>query len=96
MQTQAGLGRKVLALPTMQQVMYICSRIVWGFNLAHSDLGGMQSDNEGQAALDALADPKRAEQLQLAAYLTAATNTSSQVCATSMYPHQLQKWLAHL
>ena len=40
----------------------------------------MQSNNEGQAALDALADPKHAEQLQLAAYLTAACNSSSQVC----------------
>ena len=39
----------------------------------------MQSSNEGQAALDALADPKRAEQLQLAAYLTAASNPSGQV-----------------
>ena len=39
-----------------------------------------QSNNEGQAALDALADPKRAEQLQLAACLTAASNSSSQVC----------------
>lgn len=56
----------------------------------------MQSDNEGQAALDALADPKRAEQLQLAVYLTSATNTSPDVCTTSMHPHQLQKQLAYL
>ena len=76
--------------------MHICSLNVWGCNMAHSDLGGMQSDNEGQAALDALADPKRAEQLQLAAYLTSATNTTAQVCAASMHPHMPQKRLAHL
>ncbi len=76
--------------------MYICSHVLWDFNLIHSDVGGMQSDNEGQAALDALADPKRAEQLQLAAYLTSATNTSAQVCAASMHPHMPQKRLAHL
>ncbi len=76
--------------------MHICSLNVWGCNMAHSDLGGMQSDNEGQAALDALADPKRAEQLQLAAYLTSATNTSSQACATNMHSRQLHKRLAHL
>lgn len=40
----------------------------------------LQSNNEGQAALDALADPKRAEQLQLAAYLTSATHAPTQVC----------------
>lgn len=44
----------------------------------------VQSDNEGQAALDALADPKWAEQLQLAAYLTSATSTSTQVCALTV------------
>ena len=55
----------------------------------------MQNDNEGQAALDALADPKRAEQLQLAAYLTSATNTSAKVCASSMRPGMPHNWLAH-
>ena len=76
--------------------MYRCRRVVWCFTLTHPDLDGMQSDNEGQAALDALADPKRAEQLQLAAYLTSATNTSSQACAVRMPSHQLQERLAHL
>ena len=46
----------------------------------------LQSDNEGQAALDALADPKQAEQLQLAVYLTSATITSAQVWAPSHPP----------
>ena len=40
----------------------------------------LQTNNDGQAALDALANPKRAEQLQLAAYLTSATNAPAQVC----------------
>ncbi|DBA81188.1 TPA: hypothetical protein ACH3X2_007006 [Trebouxia sp. C0005] len=47
-----------------------------GFQRALAAEALKQSDNEGQAALDALADPKRAEQLQLAVYLTSATNTS--------------------
>lgn len=45
----------------------------------------LQSNNEGQAALDALADPKQAEQLQLAAYLTAASKTTAQVCCLALY-----------
>ncbi|DBB10937.1 hypothetical protein WJX82_008688 [Trebouxia sp. C0006] len=50
-----------------------------GFQRALAAEALKQNDNEGQAALDALADPKRAEQLQLAAYLTSATNTSAKV-----------------
>ncbi|KAL3142217.1 hypothetical protein ABBQ38_002565 [Trebouxia sp. C0009 RCD-2024] len=50
-----------------------------GFDRAMAAEALKQSNNEGQAALDALADPKRAEQLQLAGYLTAASNSSEQV-----------------
>lgn len=69
----------------MQSELLLTQRFAW-----------TQSNNEGQAALDALADPKQAELLQLAAYLTAASNPSGQVCKLTDTRVELDRGLLEL